>query len=55
MGEGDISFDVTDTDITLHLPVSGLGEIQGVVKSDDAPGKLPAGVMIGITRRRVPR
>jgi hypothetical protein len=48
LGEGDISFDVTDADVTLHLPVGGLGEIQGVVKSDNAPGKLPAGVMIGI-------
>jgi hypothetical protein len=48
LGEGDISFDVTDADVTLHLPVGGLGEIQGVVKLHDAPGKLPAGVMIGI-------
>lgn len=41
-------FDVTDEDVTLHLRVGGLGEIQGVEKADDAAGSVPAGVMIGI-------
>ena len=41
-------FDLADEDVTLHLRVGGLGEIQGVVKQDDAPGSVPAGVMIGI-------
>lgn len=27
-----MKFDVTDADVTLHLRVGGLGEIQGVVK-----------------------
>jgi hypothetical protein len=47
-GEGDIKFDVTNADVTLHLRVGGLGEIQGVVKSDDTPGKVPSGLMLGI-------
>jgi Carboxypeptidase regulatory-like domain len=47
-GEGDITFDVTNADVTLHLVVGGLGEIQGVVKSDDPQAKVPSGVMIGI-------
>jgi hypothetical protein len=28
--------------------VGGLGEIQGVVKSDETPSKVPTGLMIGI-------
>jgi Carboxypeptidase regulatory-like domain len=48
LGEGDMSFNVTDADVTLHLTVGGLGEIQGVMKWDDAPGKLPVALMIGI-------
>lgn len=48
LGEGDVKFDVTDADVTLHLRVGGLGEIQGVVKSDETPGKVPTGLMIGI-------
>jgi len=47
-GEGDTTFDVTNGDVTLHLRVGGLGEIQGTVKSDDAQAKTPAGVMVGI-------
>ena len=47
-GEGDTTFDVTNADVTLHLRVGGLGEIQGIVKSDDAQAKIPTGVMIGI-------
>jgi hypothetical protein len=47
-GEGDITFDVTNADVTLHLVVGGLGEIQGAVKSDDPQAKIPSGVMIGI-------
>jgi hypothetical protein len=48
LGEGDTRFDVTDADVTLHLTLGGLGEIQGVVKSDDAQARVPTGVMIGI-------
>lgn len=48
LGEGDTRFDVTDADVTLHLRVGGLGEIQGVAKSDDTRGKVPSGVMLGI-------
>jgi hypothetical protein len=48
LGEGDTRFDVTDADVTLHLTVGGLGEIQGVVKPDDAQARVPTGVMIGI-------
>jgi hypothetical protein len=47
-GEGDTAFDVTNGDVTLHLHVGGLGEIQGIVKLDDAQAKIPAGVMVGI-------
>ena len=47
-GEGDMEFDVTNVDVTLHLRVGGLGEIQGVVKSGDAQAKVPPGVMMGI-------
>ena len=47
-GEGDTTFDVTNADVTLHLRVGGLGEIQGVIKSDDAQAKVPSGLMIGI-------
>jgi hypothetical protein len=47
-GEGDVAFDVTNADVSLHLVVGGLGEIQGVVKSDDTQAKVPLGVMIGI-------
>jgi len=48
LGEGDTTFDVTDADMTLHLRVGGLGEIQGIVKSDETAGNVPTGVMIGI-------
>lgn len=48
LGEGDMNFDVTDEDVTLHLRVGGLGEIQGDVKQDDTAGSVPAGVMVGI-------
>jgi hypothetical protein len=47
-GAGDTTFDVTNADVTVHLHVGGLGEIQGIVKSDDTQGKIPAGVMVGI-------
>lgn len=46
LGEGDMRFNVTNADVTLHLRVGGLGEIQGVVKSDYTPGEVPAGVRI---------
>ena len=48
LGEGDTRFDVTDADVTLHLTLGGLGEIQGLVKPDDAQARVPTGVMIGI-------
>jgi 5-hydroxyisourate hydrolase-like protein (transthyretin family) len=48
LGEGDMRFEILDQDVTLHLRVGGLGEIQGVVKPDNAPSGVPAGVMIGI-------
>lgn len=48
LGEGYTSFDVTDADVTLHLTLGGLGEIQGVVRPDGALAKIPAGVMVGI-------
>lgn len=47
-GAGDTTFDVTNADVTVHLRVGGLGEIQGIVKSDGAQAKIPAGVMVGI-------
>lgn len=48
VGEGDVNFDVVDADVTLHLHVGGLGEIHGTARSEDASGRVPAGVMIGI-------
>lgn len=45
-GQGDTTFDVINADVTLHLRVGGLGEIQGVVKSGDTQAKVP--LMIGI-------
>jgi len=47
-GEGDVTFNVTNADVTLHLLLGGLGEIKGLVKSDDPQAKVPSGVMIGI-------
>jgi hypothetical protein len=47
-GGGDVTFNVTNADVTLHLLVGGLGEIKGLVKSDDPQAKVPPGVMIGI-------
>ena len=47
-GEGDTTFEVTNGDVTLHLHVGGLGEIRGVVKSDDTQASIRAGVMVGI-------
>jgi len=44
-GAGDTTFEVTNADVTVHVRVGGLGEIQGIVKSD---AKIPAGVMVGI-------
>jgi hypothetical protein len=44
-GAGDTTFNVTNADVTVHVRVGGLGEIQGIVKSD---AKIPAGVMVGI-------
>ena len=38
-GGGDATFDVTNSDVTLHVHVGGLGEIQGIVKSDDTRSK----------------
>jgi hypothetical protein len=35
----------------LHLTLGGLGEIQGVVKPDDAQARVPPGMMIGIESR----
>ncbi len=40
-GEGDTTFDVSNGDVTLHLHVGGLGEIQGIVKSDDTQAWIP--------------
>jgi hypothetical protein len=48
LGEGDMGFEVTDADVTLHLPVGGLGEIQGIVKPDETPGKVPTGTGLRI-------
>ena len=45
-GQGDTTFDVISADVTLHLRVGGLAEIQGVVKSGDTQAKVP--LMIGI-------
>ena len=50
-GAGDTTFDVTNADVTVHLHIGGLGEIQGIVRSDDTQGKIPAGVMVGIKSR----
>src|SRR5208283_991927 len=47
-GAGDTTFDVTNADVTVRLRVGGLGEIQGIVKSDGAQASIPAGVMVGI-------
>jgi hypothetical protein len=47
-GAGEITFDLTDHDVTLHVAVAGLAEIQGVAKSDDPHDPHPMGVMIGI-------
>jgi Carboxypeptidase regulatory-like domain len=48
MGEGDVTFDVVDSDVNLDVHVGGLGEIRGSVKSGDSPGTLPAGLMVEI-------
>jgi hypothetical protein len=47
-GAGDTTFDVTNADVTVHVRVGGLGEIQGIVKSGNGSAKIPAGVMVGI-------
>lgn len=47
-GGGDTTFEVTNGDVTLHLHVGGLGELEGTVKSNDAQANIPAGVMVGI-------
>lgn len=47
-GEGDTTFDVTNGDVTLHLHLGGLGEIQGIVKSDGTQAGIPARIMVGI-------
>lgn len=47
-GAGDTTFDVSNADVTVHLRVGGLGEIQGIVKSDGAKASIPPGVMVGI-------
>jgi len=47
-GAGDTMFDVSNADVTVHLRVGGLGEIQGIVKSDGAKASIPPGVMVGI-------
>jgi len=47
-GAGDTTFDVSNADVTVHLRVGGLGEIQGIVKSDGAKANIPPGVMVGI-------
>ena len=47
-GKGDLRFDVTDADVTLNLQLGGLGEIQGIVRTEDQSGKLPSELMIGI-------
>lgn len=39
---------VVTADVTPHLRVGGLGEIQGVIKSGDKQAKVPPGLMIGI-------
>jgi len=46
VGEGETTFDVTNEDVVLHLRVGGLGEIEGVVKSET--DVVPSGIMIGI-------
>ena len=37
LGQGEESFDVSDSDVTLHVHLGGLGEIAGTVKWDGAP------------------
>lgn len=38
LGQGEESFDVSDSDVTLHVHLGGLGEIAGTVKWDGALG-----------------
>jgi hypothetical protein len=47
VGEGDTGFDVSNNDVTVHVNVGGLGEIQGTVRQDGF-GPLPTGVMVGV-------
>jgi len=49
LGEGDMTFDVVDSDVSLHLRLGGLGEIQGIVKSES--GRVPSGLMLGVESR----
>ena len=47
-GAGDTTFEITNSDVTVHLKVGGLGAIEGVVGASDGSANIPAGVMIGI-------
>ena len=38
LGQGEESFDVSDSDVTVNVHLGGLGEIAGTVKWDDAHG-----------------
>jgi hypothetical protein len=49
IGQGEVTFDVVDADIVLHVNVGGLGEIQGVVTWKGAPSAASHEVMVGVT------
>lgn len=48
IGAGDVSFEVTDADVTLHLELGGPGEIEGVVKAHNVADKVLPEVMLTI-------
>jgi hypothetical protein len=48
VGQGDTSFEVSHSDVTVHLQLGGMGEIGGFVRTDVIPDASLSGVMIGI-------
>jgi Carboxypeptidase regulatory-like domain len=48
VGAGDVSFEVTDADVTLHLELGGLGEIEGVLKAGKVRDEVLSEIMLEI-------
>ena len=48
LGQGETDFEVSNADVTLHVPVGGMATVQGLVKWEGESGAIPAGMRIGI-------